>query len=473
MKTKNLMILLLSLVMFTNCFAQKENKKDKKNKDVQTEVTAPEAPATPEAPAAPETPVVTEQCLVNISLFNESAKNRQYADALKPWKAAYNECPGANKAIYSRGREILQWQISQAKDDASYKADFDELMKMYDNRIKYFGDDAKYPTPWILGIKALDYITYVKGDDLKKPAYEWLETSVDALGESSELEVLRQLMLLSNNIYKADPTHAEQYIADYLKVKNILDEQSSNPDSKNAELAGQISSGLDGLFAESGAADCKKLDGIYASKIKDNSTNIEFLNKVISFYKRVNCTESESYFAASVDVYKIQPTAESANGCAEMSYKKGDFQKAIAFYEDATKLSEVKLDKADYQYKIAQIYYNELNNYPRAREYARNSLEYNPNNGGPYLLIGIMYAKSRNISDDPVLAKTVYWVAVDKFVKAKQVDPSPKNVEDADKLIRTYSAYFPSKEDVFFQPLLQAGKSYTVGGWIGESTICR
>ena len=119
------------------------------------------------------------------------------------------------------------------------------------------------------------------------------------------------------------------------------------------------------------------------------------------------------------------------------------------------------------------MYYLELNNNSRAREYARNSLEFNPNNGSPYLLIGSMYAKTRGIYDDPILAKSVYWVAVDKFVKAKQVDQSPKNIADANKLINTYSAYFPSKEDVFFQPELQAGKQFVVGGWIGESTIAR
>ena len=478
MKTRNLTVLMISLVLFTNCFAQKENKKDKKGKKATTEEIAtpavPEAPTVPAVPAVEDAvPIITEQCLVNISLFNESAKNKQYADAIKPWRAAYTECPGANKAIYSRGREILQWQISQAKDDATYKASFDELMAMYDSRIKYFGKDDRYPTPWILGLKALDYITYAKSDVLKKPAYAWLEQSIDGLGENTELEVIRQFMVLSTAIYQADKTHAEKYLADYLKIKAVFEKQLKNPALKNPEITSQMEQGLDALFVQSGVADCKTLDGIYQTKLKDNLTNLDFLKNVISFYKRVRCTESEVYFSASVAAHKIQPTAESADGCAEMSYKKGEFSKAISFYDEATKLSTDKMEKAEFQYKIAQIYYIELENFPRAREYARNSLEYNPNNGSPYLLIGSMYAKSRGIYDDPVLAKSIYWVAVDKFVKAKQVDQSPKNIEDADKLIRVYSAYFPSKEDIFFQPDLQAGKSFTVGGWIGESTICR
>lgn len=469
MNTKKLTILFLSMLLLTGSFAQKESKKDKK---ALTETVATPAVAVA-TDAVDQVPIVTEECLVNISLFNESAKNKQFADAIGPWYAAYKACPGANKAIYTRGRDILQWKLSQAKDAVAYKTTFDELMTMFDNRIKYFGNDDRYPTPWVLGLKAIDYITFVKGDDLKKTAYGWLEQSIDGMGEKSELEVIRQYIMLSTAIYKAEPAHAEKYIADYLKSNSILEKQISNPENKYADIANQMKEGLDAMFVQSGAADCKTMDGIYQAKVQENIGNYDYLKKVINFYKRIRCNESEVFFTASVAAHKIQPTAESADGCAEMSYKNKEFSKAIAFYDEATKLSTDKLEKAEFQYKIAQIYYGELDNFPRAREYARNSLEFNPNDGSPYLLIGIMYAKTRGIYDDPVLAKTVYWAAVDKFVKAKQVDSSAKNVEDANKLIRTYSSYFPSKDDIFFQPDLQAGKSFFVGGWIGESTICR
>lgn len=467
MKIRNIAVLIFSIVFFTNCFAQKENKKNKKGKEEEkTETSVPATPA-----ASEEAPQITEECLVNISLFNESAKNKQYADALGPWNAAYKDCPNANRAIYSRGREILHWELDQQKDDASYKKVFDKLMGMYDQRIKYFGNDERYPTAWILGIKAMDYIAKVKGDELKKPAYEWLQQSVDGLGERSEIPVLVQLVYSSLNIYKAEPAHAEKFIADYLKVNALLEKIIAGEDTKNVELATQSKQTLETLFAQSGAADCQTLDKIYKPKMAQNLTNQEFLNSVIGFYRRVRCNESEVYFDASVALHKIAPSAESAAGNGAMSYKKGDFAKAIAFYDEATRLTDDKSLKADYQYTIAQIYYKDLNNYPRSREYARNSLEFNPNNGSAYILIGIMYAKSRGIYDDPVLAKTIYWVAVDKFIKAKQVDPSI--AKEANELINTYTPHFPSKEDIFFQPELKTGSSFTVGGWIQESTICR
>lgn len=468
MKTIKFSILLLSLVVFTNCFAQRERKRDR---NAEAATAAPVAPTQPAV--ADETPVVTEECMINISLFNESAKNKQYADAVGPWNKVFNECPGAQRIIYIRGREILHWQLSQATDATERQKLFDQLMAMYESRAKYFGNDPRYPTPWIKGLKALDYIAFSTGDELKKTAYEWLEYSIDGLNEAAELEAMRQFLILSNGIYQADKTHAEKFIADYLKVSELLDKVIAQNDASTLESASQLKSGLDGLFVQSGAADCATLDQIYREKIKTNSTDIDYLSRVLTFYRRVGCTESEVFFAAAASAHKVKPSSESANALAEMSYKKNEHTKAISYWDEATKLSADKMLQADYQYKIAQIYYNEFKNSSKAREYARNSLEYNSNNGTPWILIGIMYANTRGIFDNPVLNKSVYWAAVDKFIRAKQVDSSADNVEQADKLIRTYSAYFPSKEEVFFQPELQSGKSFFVGGWIGESTTAR
>ena len=86
------------------------------------------------------------------------------------------------------------------------------------------------------------------------------------------------------------------------------------------------------------------------------------------------------------------------------------------------------------------------------------------------LLIGLCYASAK-IYDDPILARSVYWVACDMFNKAKSVDSSC--AADANKLIATYAQYFPSKEDVFFHRELNEGSAFRVGGWIGKTTTCR
>lgn len=464
MKTNGL-IMLLSLVLFTNCFAQRENKRGKKDK-----VASPKEQTTPAAEPE-EISVITEECLLNISLFNESAKNKQFADALGPWNAAYKQCPSANKAIYSRGREIVQWELSQTKDEASYQKVFNKLMGMYDKRIKYFGDDPVTPTPWILGVKAIDYIQFVKNDTLKKQAYAWLETSIDGMGERSEIDVIRLFIILSDAIYKADSTHAEKYIADFTKASTVLDKIIAQPALRTNAAAVQLKPALEQVFAASGAADCNTLDKLFKAKVYANLTNQNELNNILNLYKRVRCIESDVFFTAAEASHKLQPTAESAAALASISFRKEDFANAIAFNDEATKLSTSNDEKAEFQFTNAQIVYSKLNNMPRAREYARNSIEFKPANGKAYMLIGTMYANTRGISSKPILNKTVFWAAVDKILRARQVDPSV--TEDANRLIAVYSRQFPSKEDIFFEPELAGKSTYFVGGWIGESTSVR
>ena len=240
---------------------------------------------------------------------------------------------------------------------------------------------------------------------------------------------------------------------------------------------------MDNIFAISGAADCSKLDEIYGAAVQANLTNLDMLQKIAKLYKRVKCTESDVYFAACEAAHKLQPTQESAAGCASMAAKKGDYEQAIEYYDQAIKLAMVEdemEDVADYQYNAAFYCYNNLKKYPEARKYAQASiatlsgLGMSKGQGRCYIIIGMCYAGSRPYGNDAkgaILNKTVYWAAVDKFVKAKQVDPSVE--AQATEFISTYSKYYPTKEERFDLPNEFSGSTFFVGGWIGETTNIR
>lgn len=445
-------------------------------------VEAAPAPAAQTA-AQEEEPTITEDCIVNVSLFNESVKNKQFADAYGPWWEVYNTCPNANKAIYTQGSKIIDWKYANTTDPAEKERLRQLILEMHDKRIKYFGDDPKYPTAYILGQKALDYCQYFPEDELKEPAYQWFKQSVEGMGVKSQMQVLAKFVDVSYAIFKSNPDlYSGQFISDYELASNLLAQQAADPSNKNAKYAAQQKDYVDNIFAVSGAADCSKLDEIYAKVVADNADNLDMLTKVAALYKRVKCTESDIYFAACENAHRLQPTEESAAGCARMSVKKGDFRTAIAYYEEAISRAQAidpqDEDIADYQYNIALIYYSDLKNYPQARAYARQSLASKEDQGRCYILIGLCYAGSQPYStaDYPaakaaILNKTVFWAAVDKFVQAKRVDPSC--AADADKLIAAYSKYYPTKEEKFDLPNELGGSTFYVGGWIGETTVCR
>ena len=471
MKLKTLLVVALAAAVPVMSFAKKPKK------------VAEETPVEAQAALPEEDPVITEECVMNVSLFHESVKNKMYADAYGPWMEVYTTCPNANKSIYSDGAKIVE-ALYQAASDPVEKERLAKLaIEMQDKRIRYFGNDPKYPKAYILGEKGLAYVDFF-GETKLAEARECLRQSVEGMGNSSKIMVLVKLVDVSYALYKQDPNgKAEQFISDYELASNALAEQAGNTNNKNAEIAGKQKDYVDNIFAISGAADCAKLDEIYAAVVKENISNLDMLQKIAKLYKRVRCTESEVYFAACEAAHKLQPTQESAAGCASMAAKKGDYEAAIAYYDQAIKLAMVEdelEDVADYQYNAAFYCYNNLKKYAEARKYAQASiatlsgLGMNKGQGRCYIIIGMCYAATRLYGNDAkgaILNKTVYWAAVDKFVKAKQVDPSVE--AQASEFISTYSRYFPTKEERFDLPNEFSGSTYFVGGWIGETTAIR
>ena len=468
MKLKQLLVIALAVAVPVLASAKKPTKQQA------------EAPAE-QAPAADEDPVITEECVMNVSLFHEAVKNKMFADAYEPWYEVYTTCPNANKSIYSDGSKIVE-ALYQATADPAEKARLAKLaIEMQDKRIRFFGNDPKYPKAYILGEKGLAYLDFY-GEEKVAEARECLQQSAAGMGAASKIMVLVKLVDASYAVYKKDG-NAEQFIADYELASNLLGEQASNTNNKNAEIAGKQKDYVDNIFAISGAADCSKLDEIYAAAVKENLNNLDMLTKIAKLYKRVRCTESDVYFAACEAAHKLQPTDESAAGCASMAAKKGDYEQAVAYYDQAIKLAMVEdelEDVADYQYNAAFYCYNNLKKYAEARKYALASiatlqgLGMNKGQGRCYIIIGMCYASTQLYPQDAkgrILNKTVYWAAVDKFVKAKQIDPSVE--AQASEFISSYSKYYPTKEERFDLPNEFSGSTYYVGGWIGETTSIR
>ena len=163
---------------------------------------------------------------------------------------------------------------------------------------------------------------------------------------------------------------------------------------------------------------------------------------------------------------------ESAIGMARQSIKKDDYTQALTFFTEAEELATEADDKADVQLTIAGVYY-QRRNYPQARSYALKSVQNNPNQSTPYMLIASMYAAdAKNIyPNDPVLAQSVFYAAVDKLERARAAEPA--KAAEINSQISSYRAHFPSNQDIFMHPELEKGKTITIGGWIQEKTTVK
>ncbi len=427
---------------------------------------ANKALATGAAASAP----VTDECMQNVSLFTTNCKQNNYMDAVAPWEMVYKTCPTAHKNIYVLGVRIVDWQISQAKD-ANVKAElFDKMMMLFDQRIDLYAQNSPVERAKVLALKGQYYLRYKS--DAKAAAYPWFKEAMNTLGVKSDLNTLRYYVMISAEMYKADTTLAETFISDYTLANTSIETILSNPSAKNRDKYVELKTSLDALFAMSGVADCAKLNEIYKGSVEANKTNNEYLQRTMRFFDRLDCTDQEAYFLAATYSHSIEPNAESAIGLGNMNFVKGEMDKAVEYYLNAVELYESSEDKADAYYRIAQCYYK-LDSYSQVRKYCKLSLEMNPNDGDTYIMLGVIYASAGTVSEDPILNKAKYWAAVDQFIKAKNVDPTPEMIDKVNKLISTYSQYYPKKEEVFMHPDLGEGKSYFVGGIVSESTVVR
>lgn len=416
------------------------------------------------------------QCRRNTAFAKTYAKSGNYDDAYDFWKKAYGICPDSSKDIYILGALILNWKIENAKTDEDKQKYFDELMSMYDDRIKYFGNDDRTGIDYILGNKASDYIKYKQNKADFNLLYDWLKPVVNEKKSSTDAVALSIYLYSSMKKMMEKPEHKEQYIADYVMVSGFFDEAirtaTEAGDENTAEFYKENKMSTDTHFAASGAADCETVAKIFGPKLDDNKDNKDYLEMIMKLLVSLKCNDNPVYYKAAEYNYAITPSVSGAVGIARQAFSKKDYDKANKFYEEAIKLSTKPEERSEVYYNMATMAY-EQKQFGRARQFCMKSMEERPNFGTPMLLIATMYAATAPsiYPSDPVMQQIVYCLVVDKAMRAKSIDPSIS--DDANKLIGMYSRYFPRKEDVFLHPDLTEGQSFTVGGWIGETTTIR
>ena len=412
-------------------------------------------------------------CVMNLSLMSTAAKAENYKDAVKTWRAVYDNCPASSKNIYIYGPRIFKALYVQETDAAKKKEYLDLIMEIHDKRLQYYSDvDAKGT---ILCYKASDYQELL-GDDVDHNfVYKLLgEATEDMKSELYPSGAFYDYIISSLYVFMRDNSKKDQFINDYFRTVEYMEEAietaKTKNDTDNANYLSAVKESIETLFVNSGASDCNTLQEFYSAKFAENKQNEEFLNKAIGALSQIGCTESDFYFELSENLHKLNPSANSAIGLAHRNLQNKDYGAAMKYYEEAAELEEDASKASGYMMTMSQILFSQRR-YAQARQSAYDALKFKPNNGDAYILIAQMYASSaQGIFSESEKRGLVFCAAVDKLVRAKSVDPSVTS--EANKLINQYSGYYMEKEDAFMMGL-KAGEPVFVPGWIGETTTIR
>ncbi|QIA09818.1 tetratricopeptide repeat protein [Draconibacterium halophilum] len=417
--------------------------------------------------------------LNELSLYTEFFKQKDYKSAIPHWKKLYIKYPKSTTNLYIHGSKIYEYQIESATTDAERDKYIDLYMKLYDKRMKYFGERG-----YLLGRKGTSWLKYKlsqdrdkasEGEALKaihKSAYEWLSESVKLQGDQTEPPVLLLYMRTTVALFKYGELPKEQVVKNYeesMAIANAIVEANED-ETKVEQVQETVLPYIETIFGKSGAADCEALVSIYAPQYQENSNDADFIKSMLRRLGRADCTETELFGMATERLYELDPSAEAAFNMARRFLKKDDLEKAREYYQMAIDQETDDELLATYYYERGYIRYAKDGNLIGARSDARKALQLNPDYCEANMLIANIYVSASQKFEGSALEKSaVFWLACDYFAKARRGEDCSI---DASENLRKYRQYFPNKEEAFMEGL-QEGTTYKVGGWINENTKVR
>src|SRR5690554_936005 len=141
-----------------------------------------------------------------LSLFNEFYKQENFESALPHWRQLYNNYPKSTLNLYIRGVNMYEKFIEEAQSQADRDKFIDEIMKIYDKRIKYFGEEG-----YVQGRKATTWLKHKLGGDREQSSeemkeilqkgYDWTQVSINEQGSKTELAVMLLYMQTTRSLF--------------------------------------------------------------------------------------------------------------------------------------------------------------------------------------------------------------------------------------------------------------------------------
>lgn len=396
----------------------------------------------------------------NISVYREFFKQKNFAAAMESWSYVFANAPCAREQTHVDGVAMYKDFIKNTKDAARRKSLIDTLFLIYDVRAASFTESAGNA----LGRKGVDMLNF--RPDPNKEVVATFRKSVQLAGNGTEHFILPYYFKAVLKEFAAGALTKEQVLEVYEQLSKISE---ANQGGTAADKYAESKQSLDADLAGNIIKDCNEITGLFAARYKANPENKDLRDLLYSLLLSKGCTDRELFLEVAVSKYNDAPSARLAQVLARRFQQNDNLAKATEYYQKAVNDAENDSLKAAYYYDFASLY-SSSKQFARARQMAQEASKLQPNWGKPIIFIGDLYAASYSQCGSGIEAQSVYWAAVDKYQRARNIDGSVS--EEANQKIAKYSAYFPKTETLFFNNISK-GSSYSVGCWIGETTTVR
>jgi len=412
------------------------------------------------------------------NIYRDAIKVKDFEKAFPDWVDVYNVAPATNGKIdyvFRDGLKIYNARLETETNEAIRKTHIAKLLEIYDKAVKCFPEKESY----YLSKQAFDFYYDYKGILSDEEIYQKLKKAVFADGNKAKVSAINPFSTLTYKLYKDEKIDVAEARENVNKINEIIQHNSTNCKGDKVCNAWtqveQYSLTLQDAYERSkGFYTCDYFIEKFYADYEAKPNDCEVIEDTYQALRRGGCEKTVAQLVNINDAYKqhcrvpVEGHLSKSRACLEQQ----NYDCAIDEYNQFINSTSDKNKKAKYLNRIAKIYYSHMSDFKKAREYARKAIEQNPNLGSAYILIGKLYASSGKLCGPGTGwdSQIVTWPAIDKWNKAKQVDPS--SAAEANKLIRQYSKFMPSKGDIF-QRTLKEGASFRVKCWIQETTTIR
>lgn len=411
-------------------------------------------------------------------LYRDQMKMQDMEKAYLLWQVAMHSAPGSNGRVqyhFEDGLKIFKHFYDQSETIDDKRQWLDSIEWVYNKRIECFGDES-----YLAGRLAFDYYYYYNDLVSEDTIYTLFKKAIDGKAEKTDYFVINPFVKLLDERFKDSLISVDEARKYAYHLLNAIEYGTKN--CKGSECQAWVIINeyapnlLENFEGTKGFYDCDYYANKYYKLFLQNPDDCEVINKA---YRRLRWGDCEENLTQLQEIKQVKdskcyvpPPAPGPLKSAYIAYNDGKYMEAINnFNEFITSVDDPEL-KAKYNLVISKIYYGDIRNFPESRKYALRAASFKENWGEPYILIGKLYASSGPICGPGRGwdSQIVTWAAIDKFEYAKNIDPSVR--AEANKLIRDYSQYMPSIEDIF-QRTLKENQVFTVPCWIQETTRIR
>ena len=406
-----------------------------------------------------------EKNVAMYSYFLDAYNNRDYDVALTYLPQLIANVPTAMVGTYVYSGNIYKIKIQESRTLSDKNKYTDSLMMMYDLRIKYFPDHARYNKAYTLRQKATDYLLFKPTD--REGLREVFDEAIAENSDNLNKEVLDLINLYFKELtddYTQELIEPEEYLAYYESLSDLVN-KSTDPSVETARTT------FDALFIQSKAGDCETIERIFQGRLAEAPDDTDLLAKAFNQLRGLSCY-TPFFFEIGEKYFASNPQSATAMALVRGYENNGNDSKAIEYMRKAVEVETDPIAKGDLCVTIAGMEL-ERNNAPRAAEFARNAMRYNPQNGYSYMFLAQAYAIGSS-SCEGFDQFTVFWLAYDELQKARRIFVGNQEaIKKVDELMGLYRANFPPKDELFFRGL-NAGDAYEVKcGWIRGNTTAR